>query len=126
MSVSDPVRCESISKDPGRIRSELHRGYMSFPDVRGDAGHAHEICMAMTRWGGIYWRAGGGCILVVTRTDLVEPQSLGVRFQCFLVVFLALLYEAKNMPANVRGKIDAYALLDQLEAFFAASHVGQN
>ena len=73
------------------------------------------------------------CVLVSeTKPDkvslcahLIKTQRLGVRFKGFFVVFLALLYQAENVPTDMGREIESHALLDEIDALFASSHVGE-
>lgn len=59
-------------------------------------------------------------------THPVELEGLGVGFQSLFVVFLALLDEAKDVPAYMRGEIETHALLDEVDALVSAAHVGED
>lgn len=61
-----------------------------------------------------------------SKSDLVKSQRLRVGFECLFVVFLALLDEAKDVPAYVRREVEADALLHELETFLSSSEVGKN
>jgi len=94
-----------------------HEGYSNFPGDDGCKGG----CTQTT------------CVLVSeTKPDkvslgahLIETQRLGVRFEGFFVVFLALLYQAEDMPTDMGCKIESHALLDEIDALFTPSHVGE-
>ena len=59
-------------------------------------------------------------------SHLVKAQRLGVRLQSLLIVFLALLDEAKDVPTYVRSEIEADALLHELETFVAPPEMCQD
>jgi hypothetical protein len=63
---------------------------------------------------------------IQTTTHLVKPQCLRVRFQSFLVVLLAFLDEAKDMPADVGCQVETHALLNKFKALLAFTHVRQD
>ena len=56
---------------------------------------------------------------------LIKTQRLGVRFEGFLVVFFALLYQAKDVPTDMGGEIESHSLLDEIDALFTPSHVSE-
>lgn len=57
---------------------------------------------------------------------LVEFESLGVGLEGLFVVFLALLDEAEDMPADMRGEVKTHALLDEVDALVAPAHVDED
>jgi hypothetical protein len=59
-------------------------------------------------------------------THLVKPQCLRVRLEGLLVVLLAFLNEAEDMPTDMGCQIEAHTLLNQLKSFLAFAHVRQN
>ena len=59
-------------------------------------------------------------------SDLVKAQCLSIGFEGLLVVFLALLDEAKDVPTYVRSEIEADALLHELETFVAPPEMCQD
>ena len=58
--------------------------------------------------------------------NLVKAQCLTIRFQGFLIVFLALLYETEDMPADMRRQVEPDTLLDEFQTFFPLAHVGED
>ena len=59
-------------------------------------------------------------------SDLVKAQCLSIGFEGLLIVFLALLDEAKDVPTYVRSEIEADALLHELETFVAPAEMGKD
>ena len=59
-------------------------------------------------------------------SDLVKAQCLSIGFKSLLIVFLALLDEAKDVPTYVRSEIEADALLHKLETFVAPTEMCQD
>ena len=62
---------------------------------------------------------------IVQATHLIALERLGVRLERFLVVLLPLLYNAKDVPADVRRQIEAHALAHELDALVAPPRVRQ-
>jgi len=56
----------------------------------------------------------------------IEPQGLRVALQCFFIVSIGFVNEAKDVPAYVRRQIQPHPFADEVNAFIFAAHVCQN
>ena len=56
-------------------------------------------------------------------THLVALERLRVRLERFLIILLPLLYDAKDVPADVRRQIEAHALAHKFDTLITPARV---
>ena len=108
-SVKDPQLCLEVC----RVAKDVQI-FLEMMEVRADCTQATCVLVSETKPDKVSLGA-----------HLIKAQRLGVRFEGFFVVFLTLLNQAEDVPTDMGREIESHALLDEIDALFAPSHMGE-